>query len=167
MTPKRPRPRLSRRAELAIAALIEHGTQEKAAAAAGISPVTLWRLHGKPEFRKALLQARRDAFSQAISRLQHGSSAAAATLLRVMCDATSPASSRVRAAQCVLDSAARGIGLEDLEIRLRELENQGSPRDEHGDLGNRNRGKTKEPLVRVDRRNLMEKRMEKRERKNE
>src|SRR5438552_10047804 len=167
MTPKRPRRRLPRRAEQAIVALLEHSTQEKAAAAAGISPVTLWRLHGKPEFRKALLQARRDAFSHAISRLQHGSSAAAATLLRVMCDATSPASSRVRAAQCVLDSAARGIGLEDLEIRLRELENQGSPRDEH-DLGDRNRGKTKEPLVRgaksgVDRRNLMEKR----ERKNE
>jgi hypothetical protein len=148
MTRKRPRRRLSPRAEQVIAALLEHGTQEKAAAAAGISVVTLWRLHRKPEFRKALLEARSDAFSQAIGRLQQGSSAAAATLLRVMCDATSPAASRVRAAQCVLDSAARGIGLEDLEIRLRELENQSSPRGEHSDLGNRNRGKTKEPLVR-------------------
>jgi hypothetical protein len=47
--------------EQAIAALLEHGTQEKAAAAAGISPVTLWRLQRKPKFQKALLQARSDA----------------------------------------------------------------------------------------------------------
>ena len=122
MTPKRPRRRLSRRAEQAIAALLEHGTQEKAAAAAGISPVTLWRLQRKPAFRKALFEARSDAFSHTISRLQHASSAAATTLLRVMVDASVPAASRVRAAQYVLESAARGIGLKDLEIRLRELE---------------------------------------------
>ena len=122
MTPKRRRRRLSRRAEQAIVALLEHGTHEKAAAALGISPVTLWRLQRKPEFRRALLEARRVAFAQAIGRLQHGSSAAATTLLRVMCDATAPAASRVRAAQCVLDSTARGIALQDLEMRLRELE---------------------------------------------
>ena len=122
MTPKLPRRRLSRRAEQAIAALLEHGTQEKAAAAAGISLVTLWRLQRKPAFRKALFEARSDAFSQTIGRLQHASSAAAATLLRVMVDGAAPAASRVRAAQYVLESAARGIGLEDLEIRLRELE---------------------------------------------
>ncbi len=122
MTPKRPRRRLSHRAEQVILALLEHGTQEKAAAAAGISTVTLWRLQRKPRFRRALLEARSEAFSQAIGRLQHGSSAAATTLLRIMCDPTAPASSRLRAAQCVLDSAARGIGLQDLEIRLRELE---------------------------------------------
>ena len=122
MTPKRPRRQLTRRAEQAIVALLEHGTQEKAAAAAGISPVTLWRLLRKPEFQRALLEARREAFAQAIGRLQHGSSAAANTLLRIMCDATAPAASRVRAAQCVLDSTARGIALQDLEMRLRELE---------------------------------------------
>ena len=122
MTPKRRRRRLSRRAEQAIAALLEHGTQEKAAAALGISPVTFWRLQRKPGFRRALLEARRDAFAQAIGRLQHASSAAATTLLRVMCDLTAPAASRVRAAQCVLESTARGIALQDLEVRLRELE---------------------------------------------
>ena len=122
MTPKRPRRRLSHRAEQVILALLEHGTQEKAAAAAGISTVTLWRLQRKPKFRRALLEARSEAFSQAIGRLQHSSSAAVATLLRVMCDATAPAASRVRAAQCVLEGAARGLGLQDLEIRLRELE---------------------------------------------
>jgi hypothetical protein len=122
MTHKRPRRRLSRRAERAILALLEHGRQEKAAAAAGISTVSLWRLQRKPEFRKALFEARSDAYSQTIGRLQHGSSAAATTLLRVMCDGTAPAASRVRAAQCVLESAARGLGLQDLEIRLRELE---------------------------------------------
>jgi hypothetical protein len=122
MKSKRPRRRLSRRAEQAIAALLEHGTQEKAAAALGISPVTLWRLLRKPAFQRALLEARSAAFAQAIGRLQHASSAAATTLLRIMCDATAPAASRVRAAQCVLESTARGIALQDLEVRLRELE---------------------------------------------
>jgi hypothetical protein len=122
MTPTRPRQRLSHRAEKAILALLEHGTQEKAATAAGISAVTLWRLLRKPAFQRALLEARSDAFSQTLGRLQHGTSAAAATLFRIMCDATAPAASRVRAAQCVLENTARGIGLQDLEIRLRELE---------------------------------------------
>jgi hypothetical protein len=122
MTPKRPRRRLSRRAEKAILALLEHGTQEKAAAAAGISPVTLWRLLRKPAFQRALLEARREAFAQAIGRLQHGSPAAVTMLLRIICDTTAPAASRVRAAQCVLESTARGIALQDLEVRLRELE---------------------------------------------
>ena len=124
MTPKRSRRRPSRRAEQVILALLEHGTQEKAAAALGISPVTLWRLQRKPEFRRALLEARRVAFAQAIGRLQHASSAAATTLLRIMCDLTAPAASRVRAAQCVLESTARGIALQDLEVRLRELESK-------------------------------------------
>jgi hypothetical protein len=122
MTSKRSRRRLSRRAEQAIVALLEHGTQEKAAAVLGISTVTLWRLQRKPEFQKTLSEARTHAFAQAIGRLQHASSAAATTLLRIMCDATAPPASRVRAAQFVLDSTARGIGLQDLEIRLRELE---------------------------------------------
>jgi hypothetical protein len=106
--------------------LLEHTTQEKAAAAAGVSTVTLWRWQRKPEFQKALLQARRDAYSQAVARLQQGAAAAAATLLRVMCDTAAPPASRVRAAQCVLDNAARGIGLQDLDVRLRELEKSGA-----------------------------------------
>ncbi|HYM13657.1 MAG TPA: hypothetical protein VEU62_23155 [Bryobacterales bacterium] len=122
MKSKRIRRRLSRRAEQIIAALLEHPTQEKAAAAAGISTVTLWRWLRKPKFQKALLQARREAYSQAVARLQQGSAAAAATLLRVMCDGAAPASTRVRAADKVLGHAAKAMENEDLAVRVAALE---------------------------------------------
>lgn len=125
---KRPRnsglPQLSRRDEQIIVALLEHPTQEKAAAAVGISKTTLWRRQKKLEFQKALNEARREAYAHAVARLQQGSGAAAATLLRVMTDTTAPAASRVRAAQCVLDNASRGIELQDLAVRLRAVEIQ-------------------------------------------
>lgn len=119
------RARLSRRGEKILLALMENPNQEKAAAAAGISKVTLWRWQQKPKFQRALAEARREAYSQAVARLQQGSGAAAATLLRVMTDTTAPAASRVRAASCILATAARSLELQELEIRVRELESAG------------------------------------------
>jgi len=63
--------------------------------------------------------ARRD---RAIARLQQASGAAVSTLLRIMVEEKSPASTRVCAADSVLDKAARAIELEDIEARLTELE---------------------------------------------
>jgi predicted DNA-binding protein (UPF0251 family) len=105
-----------------IVALLENLTQEKAAAALGISTVTLWRHLQKPEFAEAFRKARRQAFSRSIARLQHASSAAVATLLRVMTDRDAPAASRVRAADVVLQGALRGMETEDIEARVAELE---------------------------------------------
>ncbi|MBZ5618476.1 MAG: hypothetical protein LAQ69_07100 [Acidobacteriia bacterium] len=103
-------------------ALMEHTTIDKAAAACGVSYVTLWRWTQQEEFQRRLHLARRQAFSQAVARLQQASSAAVGTLLRVMTDQAAPAASRVRAADSVLDHAAKAIELEDLDIRLSELE---------------------------------------------
>jgi hypothetical protein len=75
-----------------------------------------------PEFDKAYRQARRAAFGQATARLQQASSAAVSALLKVLVDAGSPASARVRAADCILDHAKEAIELEDIEVRVRELE---------------------------------------------
>lgn len=61
-------------------------------------------------------------FSQSIARLQHASSAAVSTLIKVMVDPATPASAKVRAANCVLDHTAKAIELEDIEGRLAELE---------------------------------------------
>jgi len=110
------------RVDRAILALLEHTTVEKAAAAIGISDVTLWRWMQKEEFQARLRLARRQAYAQCISRLQQASSAAVGALLRVMTDQGAPAASRVRAAETVLDHAARGIELEDIEVRLSDLE---------------------------------------------
>jgi hypothetical protein len=113
---------LDARQERMIVALLEHPTHEKAAAALGISAVTLWRATKKPEFAEAFRKARREAFSQSVARLQHASNAAVGTLLRVMTDREAPAASRVRAADVILQTALRGMEMEDIEARVSELE---------------------------------------------
>ena len=114
-------PRIKRQDQY-IVALLEQPTLQKAAAAVGVSDVTLWRCLKQPEFADAFRKARRDAFSQSVARLQHASSAAVGTLLRVMTDKEAPASSRVRAAEVVLSTAFKGIELDDIEVRVAELE---------------------------------------------
>ena len=103
-------------------ASLKRDTGPHAAHAANVAPRTLYRWQNEPEFQKALLKARRVAFSHAIARLQQGSSAAVATLLKVMVDASTAASVKVRAAECVLTHAAKAIELEDIEVRVTELE---------------------------------------------
>jgi hypothetical protein len=113
---------LGRKQEEAIAALLTQRNVEDAARAAGIGTRTLLRWLKLPEFQTAYREARRAAFGQAVARLQQGASAAATTLLKTMIDPNTPASVRVRAADCVLDHAAKAIELEDLEVRVSELE---------------------------------------------
>ena|ERR1700686_3754451 len=122
MKSKGTHPRLSLRAGKILAALMEHSTQEKAAAAADVSSVTVWRYLQKPAFQKALLEAKQAAFSQTEARLQQGSAAAVGTLFRVMTDSDAPAASRVRAAQYVMDYSAQSLSQQALEARVRELE---------------------------------------------
>ena len=75
-----------------------------------------------PEFQAAYREARRAAFSQSIARLQQASSAAVSVLVKIMVDPDAPTSSRVRAADVVLDRASKAIELEDLDQRIAELE---------------------------------------------
>lgn len=110
------------RKEKAIVALLQHATVEKAAEAVGIHPSTLWRWLKQPKFQQALRAARREAFSRSIARLQQASSAAVATLMRIMADPEAPAGSRVRAAQCVVELSQKGFECEDLEVRIAQLE---------------------------------------------
>src|ERR1700675_962814 len=84
--------------EDAIAALLSQRSVEDAARAAGISTKTLLRWLQMPEFQVAYRQARREAFGQATARLQQASGAAVSTLLKVMVDQNTPASTKVRAA---------------------------------------------------------------------
>src|SRR5258708_25250340 len=71
---------LSRRGEKILIALLEHPTHEKAAAAAGISPVTVSRWLKNPKFQKALTAARRDVYTQSMARIHQATAAAAATV---------------------------------------------------------------------------------------
>jgi hypothetical protein len=111
-----------RKEERMILALLEHSSVEKAAASLSVSEATLWRRLNDPKFQDLLRQARREAFSRAVARLQQASSAAVATLLRIMCDGKTPASSRVRAALSVLELAFRSTEIEDMQARIERLE---------------------------------------------
>jgi hypothetical protein len=108
--------------EQAVAALLIQRNMEEAAKSVGISTNTLLNWTKVPEFDEAYRKARRDAFSQSISRLQQASGAAVSTLLKVMIDPATPAHTRVRAADSVLGHAAKAIEIEDIEVRLAALE---------------------------------------------
>jgi hypothetical protein len=114
--------KFSRKMEEAVVAVLTQKNLEEAARSVGIGPATLLRWHKMPEFKAALRQARRDAFSQSIARLQQASSAAVSTLLKMMVDGSTPLSTKVRAADSVLNHAAKAFELEDIEARVSELE---------------------------------------------
>jgi transposase-like protein len=111
-----------RKQEEAIAALLTQRNIEEAAKSIGIDPTTLLRWLKLPEFQTAYRDARRAAFSQSIARLQQGSTAAATTLLKIMLDQNTPASTRVRAAECIMNHTMKAVELEDVEVRVADLE---------------------------------------------
>ena len=114
--------KFGRKHEEAIAALLTQRNIEEAAKATGLAPNTLLRWLKEPEFQSAYRDARRKAFGQSIARLQQGTSAAATTLLKTMIDPLTPASVRVRAAEAIFNHAAKAIEIEDIEVRVSELE---------------------------------------------
>jgi hypothetical protein len=56
------------------------------------------------------------------SEASTGFSAAVSTLLKIMVDPNAPASSRVRAAETILEHTAKAIEIEDVEARVAALE---------------------------------------------
>jgi Transposase len=114
--------KFSHKMEQAVVALLTQRNHEEAARSVGISPATLLRWQKEPEFEKAYREARRAAYGQSIARLQQATGAAVSTLLKVMVDPGTPPSTKVRAADSVLDHSAKSIELEDIEARLAALE---------------------------------------------
>ena len=107
--------KFGRRQEAAIAALLTQGSIEKAARVAEVSPRALFRWLQVPEFQAKYQKAQGDAFSQSIALLQKGSSAAVATLYKVMAEKATPASVRVRATDCFLNHAMKASEIEARE----------------------------------------------------
>ena len=114
--------KFSRKMEETVAALLTQPNVDAAARSVGISVATLMRWQKVPEFQKALREARRAAFGQAIARLQQMSGATVATLGKMMVEQGAPASTRVRAAEAIINHAAKAIEMEDIEARVTELE---------------------------------------------
>ena len=114
--------KFKRKLEEAVAAMLTQRNVEEAARSVGISTATLMRWQKEPEFQQAYRAARRAAHGQSIARLQQATSAAVSTLLKVMVDASTPASTKVRAADSVLNHSAKAIEIGDIEVRVSELE---------------------------------------------
>jgi DNA-binding MurR/RpiR family transcriptional regulator len=129
-----PGEKLTRKQEVAIAALLTAPTIADAAHAVSISEPTLWRWLQRKDFQTAYRKARREAVSQAVAYLQRVAGEAVDTLRVVMRDSQKPASARISAARAVLELAIRGIELEDLEARLQVLEQCLADRDQEATL---------------------------------
>jgi hypothetical protein len=114
--------KFGRKKEEAIVALLSHRNIEEAAKAIGIAPNTLLNWQKVPEFQVAYREARRAAFAQSIARLQQASGVAVSVLVKTMVDPSAPHSTRVRAADSVLDHARKAIEIEDIEVRVSALE---------------------------------------------
>src|SRR6266481_3807946 len=107
--------KFGRKKEEAIAALLTQRNLDEAARAIGVAPNTLLKWQKLPEFQTAYRESRRAAYGQAVARLQQGTSAAATTLLKTMIDPNTPASTKVRAAESIMNHATKGIENEDIE----------------------------------------------------
>lgn len=114
--------KLSRKKDQAVIALLTEPTMKAAADKVGISDMTLWKWTQLPEFRSAYMDAKREAVSFAIAKLQQSTLEAVEALRAVMNDPNKPASARVAAARSILEMAIKAIEIEDLEVRITELE---------------------------------------------
>jgi hypothetical protein len=111
-----------RQTESFIAALLHQPSLEQAAAAAGISVSTAYRMRQEPEFEEEYRQARRRAISEAGAHLQTSCTQAVSTLLAIMKDSKASAGCRLRAAHIVIEHSRKLWELEDVEARLERLE---------------------------------------------
>jgi transposase-like protein len=114
--------KLGRKKEEAIAALLTQRNIEEAARVADIGTNTLLRWLQLPEFKNEYRKARREVVSQTTARLQQAMGAAGTTVLKLMTDANVPAAVRLRAAECVLDHGLKSVEMDEIDARLKELE---------------------------------------------
>ena len=105
----------------AVLALLEYPTVKESASSVGIHKATLYKWLGQPGFGRAYREARRQAFSSAVARLQAAASGAVATLLEIAEDPSQQGAARVGAARTILDFAVKAVAVEDLATDMEEL----------------------------------------------
>src|SRR5207253_435980 len=114
-------PRMSRRREQAIAALLTRPTVAEAAQAAGVAERTLRRWFRDPAFAAEYRAAQRQSLEAAIGSLQGAAMEAVAALRRNLLP-PAPAAVQTRAAVAVLEQLARWRELDELAARVAALE---------------------------------------------
>lgn len=114
--------KLTRKAEQAVAALLQFPTIPEAAKAAGVSERTLYGWLQEEGFREQYRSARTEVVRHAVAMVQKASGEAVDVLREVMNNPQSTTSSRVSAAKTILELALKAVELEDVENRLVALE---------------------------------------------
>ena len=112
--------KLTRKAEQAIAALLEYPTIGEAAKACGVSERSLWRWLQRDDFQKRYKDSQRAVVDSAITRLQAATVRAVETLERNLSCGNFFAENA--AAQAILTHSFKAIELVDLQERLEMLE---------------------------------------------
>jgi len=115
-------PKLSARKSRAIAALLEERTIQKAAVSIGIGETTLYRWFSDESFQAVYREAKKRIVAHAISHLQNATGEAVQTLIEIIKDKEKPASTRVTASKAILEFAIKGLEIEDLQVRVDEIE---------------------------------------------
>lgn len=104
----------------ALFALLNAPTVRKAAASAGVPERTLYHWLKQPAFADEYRAARREATRAAVAKLQQASGKAADRLVHLLTHGT-PAV-QLGAARAIFEFSIRAVELEDLEARLKVLE---------------------------------------------
>jgi transposase-like protein len=123
-TTEKPKDRLR---EKAVTLLLSEKSVESAARKLGVSARTLYRWASEPEFRKSLSEAKSNLQRMASAILARNATKAATTLAEIFLNKKGSInqSPRVSAALWNLRLLHEAIELEDLEERIRKLEQQG------------------------------------------
>jgi len=116
--------RLSAKQERAVLCLVQGGSVADAASAAGVADRTMSRWRADATFTRAVREARRRVFAEAVAGIGRHVADALATLDSIHRDDASPTHCRVSAAVGVLKFARESVEIDDLGERIGRLEDQ-------------------------------------------
>jgi hypothetical protein len=120
ITPEIVAPVLSRRQEGVIVALLSTPTIKDAAALAGVSESTVWRLMQREDFQKRFKKAQDQAVDSALAALQGAATRAIESLMRnLTCGLPS---AEVQAAKIIIDFTFKARDQFDHGPRIKQLE---------------------------------------------
>lgn len=116
--------KLSRKQEIAIAALLESSTIAAAAEVSRTAVRTLHRWLTLDHFQSAYAAARRQVVRQALAKAQAAMARAVDALLGVVDDVDAPVSCRISAAKEILGVGLKGLEIQDIQARIENIESR-------------------------------------------
>lgn len=120
----------SRKHELAVMALLTERSIDSAATRAGVSPRTLKNWLHDDGFQKLLQDAKRQLVQGTTSELRRAMLGAAKKMVAIMKNRKTPVGVQLSAATKILEIGFDAHWMEDIEARLRELEQQQRQEDQ-------------------------------------